>query len=49
MKLHFLESEVLFEPRDLWIGFYWKRYPKALEIYTCLIPMLPWRLYVQWI
>lgn len=39
---------LLIEPRDMWIGVYWKRYPKALELYICFIPIIPFRLYFQW-
>jgi hypothetical protein len=37
-----------FEPRDIWVGAYWKRYPCALEVYICVLPLLPIRVYVQW-
>ena len=48
MKLHYWESGLKFEPRDIWVGVYWKRYPCALELFICFLPMLPWRLYFQW-
>lgn len=42
---------MLFEPRDLWIGVYWKTYTargddgrflrRWTAIYVCLVPMLP--------
>ena len=41
------QIEALFEPRDIWVGVYWKRYPKALEFYLCVLPLLPIRIYVQ--
>ena len=37
-----------FEPRDIWVGAYWKRWPKALEVFVCIVPMVPIRVYVQW-
>lgn len=41
-------AALLFEPHDLWIGAYWKRYVemgnRVLVLYLCLIPMLPIRL-----
>jgi hypothetical protein len=37
-----------FEPRDCWIGLYWKRYPQAIDLYICGLPMLPLNLYIQW-
>ncbi len=45
---HFWEWQVIFEPRDIWVGVYWKRWPKAVEFYVCLVPMVPLRIYVQW-
>jgi hypothetical protein len=43
----FHSTELIFEPRDLWVGVYWDR-PQAqrggtrwLLIFFCLIPMLP--------
>lgn len=44
----YFEAEWIFEPRDCWFGVYWKRYPQAVEVYLCLVPMLPLRFYVQW-
>ena len=44
--------KVSFEPRDIWIGLYWKKYPMIVgtkpdtwDIYICIIPMLPIRIY----
>lgn len=37
----------LFEPRDIWVGVYWKRFPAALDVYVCLLPMLPLNIYCQ--
>lgn len=42
------EWGLLFEPCDLWVGLYWKRYPAALEVYVCILPTVPLRLYWQW-
>lgn len=46
--LHYWEWQVSFEPRDIWVGVFWKRFPKALEFYLCVLPMIPLRVYVQW-
>ena len=46
--LHYWTWRFHFEPRDLWIGVYWKRYPQALEVFLCLLPTLPLIFYVQW-
>lgn len=40
--------KVFFEPRDIWIGVYWKRYPKALDLYIVFAPCLPINIYYQW-
>ena len=34
--------ELLFEPRDVWVGLYWDTatYP-ALSVYVCLVPCFP--------
>lgn len=41
------QLEWFFEPRDIWVGLYWKRYPCAAEFYVCVVPLFPIRLYVQ--
>lgn len=42
MSLHIRAQ---FEPCDLWVGVYWKRYTEAdyrvLALYVCLLPMAP--------
>jgi hypothetical protein len=30
-----------FEPRDLWIGVFWRRTAIAWHLYVCVIPLLP--------
>ncbi len=34
-----------FEPRDIWVGIYWKWWKcvagKYLDVYVCILPMLP--------
>lgn len=37
----------LVEPRDLWIGVYWNRYPSALDLFICVLPALPVNIYIQ--
>lgn len=36
-----MKAQILFEPRDLWIGVFWDRRPGELRVYVCLIPTLP--------
>jgi hypothetical protein len=38
--------EILFEPRDIWIGVYWTWRRETLDahslhVYICVVPMLP--------
>jgi hypothetical protein len=42
-----MQFRLLFEPRDIWVGVYWKRYPCALDIYICFLPMVPIYFYFQ--
>ncbi len=30
-----------FEPRDIWVGLYWKSFRGDIDFYLCLVPMLP--------
>ena len=44
---------LLWEPRDLWVGIYWNKvraeYGHArLDVYVCVLPMLPIRLCYYW-
>lgn len=48
MKLHYWSWRIFFEPRDIWVGLYWKRYPRAIDLYVCVVPCLPLNLYFQW-
>lgn len=47
-----MRIRLLFEPRDIWIGVYWRRErrqfgPGVLWVYICLLPMLPIRIRIQ--
>lgn len=41
-----------FEPRDLWLGCYWRKdgwgVMRSLTLYICLLPCLPLRVYLEW-
>lgn len=40
-----MKWEIVFKPQDLWVGVYWESsYPK-LDIWICVIPMVPLHLY----
>lgn len=38
--MHNLLVRFEFEPRDLWVGVYWKKPLRRLHLYICLIPTL---------
>jgi len=42
----FIELKCFFEPRDIWVGLYWKKHKRAIEFYLCLLPCLPIHLYI---
>jgi hypothetical protein len=44
--------ELLFEPRDLWVGVYWTRPPQvnwkhAVDVYVCVLPCLPLKIMLR--
>ena len=50
-----LIARLAWEPRDVWVGFFvhgarWGGDPSAIEVdvYVCVLPMLPLRLWVLW-
>ena len=52
MNMKIRRVRILFEPRDLWIGIYWRLTRefagmRSLHIYICLVPMLPLHLLLQ--
>jgi hypothetical protein len=36
-----LIAQLQFEPRDIWIGVFWRRTPIALHFYICVVPLVP--------
>lgn len=36
-----LIAQFQFEPRDLWIGLFWRRTEIALHLYICFVPLFP--------
>jgi hypothetical protein len=44
--------QIIWEPRDLWIGVYWDRpdiqWRHCLDVYICVLPCLPLKLSMRW-
>lgn len=36
-----LKAQLQFEPRDLWVGVFWRKTDIAVHVYLCLIPCIP--------
>lgn len=36
-----LKVQLQFEPRDIWIGLFWRRTEIAWHFYICILPLLP--------
>lgn len=36
-----LKAQIQWEPRDLWVGVFWRESDLCLHVYICLIPLLP--------
>jgi hypothetical protein len=36
-----LIAQFQFEPRDIWIGVFWRHTEIALHLYICVLPLLP--------
>lgn len=47
MRLGKVSIWIEFNPHDLWIGLYWKRYYGERHFYVCVLPMLP--IHIFWI
>ena len=50
----FMKIRLEFKPQDLWVGVFWKRGDeaagsrKSMDIWICLVPMLPIHLIYEW-
>jgi hypothetical protein len=44
----FLEVELLFDVRDLWVGVHWRRFAQAIEFFVCPLPAVQVHVYFQW-
>lgn len=44
----YVAVELRVVPQDVWVGCYWKRYPMALDLFFCVIPLLPLNIYLHW-
>jgi hypothetical protein len=46
-----MSINIKFEPKDIWIGIYWTThnwvYEKELDLYICIIPMLPIKIAIK--
>jgi len=51
-----MDWEILYEPRDLWIGVFWDKrtgepgkpwmaHDRFWHVYVCLLPCLPWHIW----
>jgi hypothetical protein len=38
--------QFIFEPRDLWIGAFWKTCGHCVDVYICFVPCVP--LHISW-
>jgi hypothetical protein len=36
-----LIAQFQWEPRDLWVGLFWRRTAIALHLYVCVLPCVP--------
>lgn len=36
-----LKAQFQFEPRDVWVGLFWRRTEIALHLYICILPLVP--------
>lgn len=36
-----LIAQLQWEPRDAWVGLFWRRTDIALHLYICLVPFVP--------
>ena len=41
-----LKIQFQFEPRDVWVGVFWRSTPLCMHLYVCLLPLVP--LHVTW-
>lgn len=41
-----LKVQVQWEPRDMWIGVFWRTTKVAVHVYACLLPCCP--LHITW-
>lgn len=42
-----LKVQIQWEPRDVWIGLFWRKTGIALHFYICILPMVPLHITVK--
>lgn len=43
-----LAIRILIEPRDAWIGVYWKKTDRSVDVYVCILPFTPLYVTYRW-
>ncbi len=43
-----IKAQFQWEPRDLWVGLFWRRTDIALHLYICIVPLVPLHITILW-
>ncbi len=41
IDLPWLKVQLQFEPRDMWVGLFWRKTQIAFHLYICIVPLFP--------